>query len=174
MFGPTPYYLVKRVIAYLIDYTLAFCVAAAISFFTAWLVATQPDRIALASPTPAALLVYGSSAGLVGAIMVAGFGITTGIWGRTPGKWLLALRVQRDDGTPIGPLLGIVREGVKLIVTLIPIAIPIALYGMGTRRAAFYDDFFSCHVEDGMPWGLTETQRKWRRALRHKQSWGRP
>jgi hypothetical protein len=44
-----------------------------------------------------------------------------------------------------------------------------ALYGVVTSEKTFYDDWLGLEVDDLRPWGLTETQRNWRKFQREQK-----
>ena len=43
------------------------------------------------------------------------FGVSTGLWGRTPGKWICRLKVVSQDDEPPGLWRGLGRETLKLL-----------------------------------------------------------
>jgi uncharacterized RDD family membrane protein YckC len=99
--------------------------------------------------------------GLVGPALING--ILTGLTGRSPGKFIMFLTVKDGGGDPPGIASGIVREVIKVVSLGFFFGMIYALQGLVTRGQTFYDAWLDLEVEDLKPYGLTDTQKKWRK-----------
>jgi uncharacterized RDD family membrane protein YckC len=90
-------------------------------------------------------------------------GILTGLTGRSPGKFLMFLRVKDAGGDPPGIAQGILREIIKAVSLGFFFGMIYALQGLVTSGQTFYDNWLDLDVEDLRPVGLTETQKNWRK-----------
>jgi uncharacterized RDD family membrane protein YckC len=90
-------------------------------------------------------------------------GILTGLTGRSPGKFLMFLRVKDAGGDPPGIAQGILREIIKAVSLGFFFGMIYALQGLVTSSQTFYDNWLDLDVEDLRPVGLTETQKNWRK-----------
>ena len=148
-------YALKRMAAYAIDLALV------------WMPLTYVLRLGerMALPTmprlPGLALLGASGVVFVGPILVNG--ILTGLTGRSPGKFILFLTVKDGAGDPPGIAHGIVREIIKAVALATFIGMLYALNGLVTRSQTFYDAWLDFEVEDLKPYGLTETQKNWRK-----------
>jgi len=152
----------KRIVAYVIDYAILFI----------------PSIYALDVLLPISLRTHASkfmpfwsfsSLGISLVLPAVLLGIMTGLTGRTPGKLLMFLRVQdyADDPPGIGP--GILREVIKAVSLAFVFGMIYALQAVVNKRPAFYDEWLNLEVEDLAPYGLTETQKNYRKFMREKQ-----
>ena len=74
-----------------------------------------------------------------------------------------------DYGDPPGVAKGILREIIKAVSLSIFFLGPLwALRGLVTGGETFYDQWLDLKVEDLRPYGLSETQRNWRRFHREQ------
>jgi uncharacterized RDD family membrane protein YckC len=96
-------------------------------------------------------------------------GVMTGLTGRTPGKLIFFLRVHSGDGDPPGLVSGILREFVKILLFATLYGLFYALASVLQNRDALYDSWLGLEVEDLRPYGLTETQKNFRKYMREKQ-----
>jgi uncharacterized RDD family membrane protein YckC len=90
-------------------------------------------------------------------------GILTGLTGRSPGKFIMFLNVKDAGGDPPGIAQGILREFIKAVSLACFFGMIYALQGLVTRGQTFYDAWLDLDVEDLKPYGLTETQKNWRK-----------
>jgi uncharacterized RDD family membrane protein YckC len=96
-------------------------------------------------------------------------GVLTGLIGRTPGKILFFLRVQDHNGDPPGLADGILREMAKILLFATVYGLFYALASVLRDREALYDSWLGLEVDDLRPYGLTETQKKFRKYMREKE-----
>ncbi len=106
-----------------------------------------------------------SGAGIGAPILL--FGILEGALGWTPGKLILSLRVQkRGNQDKIGIAQGILRQMIKTFaISFMFFGALWALYGIITSNEAFYDNWLRIDVNDLKPFGLTDTQKNWRKHM---------
>ena len=150
----------KRLLAYAIDYTLAFFVGMP-------LVSIFVPKVLVPFYQPSTALLYGYvSFGLSLLAPAVLLGLLSGLLGWTPGKLLLSLRVRgRADRRAVGVARGVGRELVKLFAMGFFCLGLYAVYGLIEHGRPFYDDWLGSEVIDRAPWGLTETQRNFRRHM---------
>lgn len=154
-------YALKRIFAYIIDFAIIYTpLASLLTFGEGTLFSRVPERLHLA----ASLGAWGIS--LLAPVLVTGTLI--GLTGRTPGKLLMFLKVS-DYGEPPGLAQGILREIIKTVSMSFFFLGPIwALQGLVTRGETFYDQWLDLQVEDLRPYGLSQTQRNWRKFHRQQ------
>ncbi len=154
-------YALKRIVAYFIDFALIYTpMTSLLSFGQATLFAGIPPHLHMF----AAMGSWGVS--ILAPVLVTGTLI--GLTGRTPGKLLMFLKVN-DYGDPPGIAKGILREILKAVSMTFFFLGPIwALQGLVTRGETFYDHWLDLQVEDLRPYGLSETQKNWRRFHREQ------
>jgi uncharacterized RDD family membrane protein YckC len=151
----------KRIVAYAIDVAvIATPASIGLDFASRWLQGRFPDVF----PKLPGMLVWGVSI----AIPVLVLGILTGLTGWSPGKLVMFLRVRNPDGDPPGIAQGIVREISKAVALGFFFGMIYALSSVVTGRRTFYDEWLSLDVDDTRPYGLTETQKKWRKYQREQ------
>jgi uncharacterized RDD family membrane protein YckC len=149
-------YALKRIAAYAIDVAIFWLpLTLLISFGEAPLEGEMPPRFHMI----AALGSWGLS--IVGPVLING--TLTGLTGRSPGKFLMFLRVKDAAGDPPGIAQGILREIIKAVSLGFFFGMIYALQGLVTRGQTFYDAWLDLDVEDLRPVGLTETQKNWRK-----------
>ena len=73
------------------------------------------------------------------------------------------LNVKDGGGDPPGIAQGILREIIKAVSLGFFFGMIYALQGLVTRGQTFYDAWLDLDVEDLKPYGLTETQKNWRK-----------
>ena len=154
-------YALKRIAAYIIDFALIFVpITALLEVSQANLFSRMPEHfVAFAH-----LGSWGIS--LLGPVLVSG--VLIGLTGRTPGKLIMFLKVS-DYGDPPGLAKGILREIVKVVsITFLFMGAIWALQGLVTRGETFYDNWLDLQVEDLRPYGLSETQKNWRKFHREQ------
>ncbi len=155
-------YALKRMAAYAIDLLLLYApITAALSFGEMWLMASLPS----VAHMPLGIGAWGLSI-LIPAVIV---GTISGLTGRTPGKWLMSLKVRDYTGSPPGIAHGVLREIVKLLSLGFFFGMLWALQGLIARGQTFYDDWMETEVEDINPWGLTPTQKNFRKYMRQQE-----
>jgi hypothetical protein len=148
-------YALKRIAAYAIDMALVWLPLTYLLNFGGtglWRVFPRLHGFALLGA---------SGFALVGPILVNG--ILTGLTGRSPGKFILFLNVKDGAGDPPGIAHGILREIIKAVSLSFVLGMLYALAGLVTRGQTFYDAWLDIDVEDLKPYGLTETQKNWRK-----------
>jgi uncharacterized RDD family membrane protein YckC len=154
-------YALKRIFAYIIDFALIYTpLAGLLTFGQEAIFARIPEHLHLV----AGLGSWGLS--ILGPVLVTG--TLVGLTGRTPGKLVMFLRVS-DAGEPPGLAQGILREIIKTVSMTFFFLGPIwALQGLVTRGETFYDQWLDLQVEDLRPYGLSETQKNWRKFHRQQ------
>ena len=152
----------KRIIAYGIDYVLVMIPTASLSAIVIdWdlyntFIGQHFDQFMWVTFIPPAVLLACSAVVL---------GTLTGLVGWTPGKLLLSLRVRTYRKQPIGILRGIGRELIKVVSFMFFLGMLYALYTLVENRRTFYDEWLDCDVPDLSPWGMTKTQKNWRKVM---------
>ena len=96
-------------------------------------------------------------------------GLLVGVFGRSPGKLVMFLKVQDRSGRVPGVPQGIVREVIKVVSTMFLFGGLYAIYGLVTSGKTFYDDWLGLDVDDLKPTGLTDRQKKWREFSRQNR-----
>jgi uncharacterized RDD family membrane protein YckC len=147
-------YALKRMLAYAIDMALVWAPITALIGFGGPLLRHSPNLFMFSS-----LGAWGLT--IAGPVLVNG--ILTGLTGRSPGKFIVFLNVKDGAGDPPGIALGILREIIKAISLGFFLGSIYALHGIVTRGQTFYDAWLDTDVEDLKPYGLTETQKNWRK-----------
>lgn len=155
-------YVLKRILACVVDYAI-FVIPAAFG-----LLDFSGEPVPEGHPVGFGLL---SGSWMLGSFLVPALilGALTGLTGRTPGKLLFFLRVQYPDGDPPGLAHGILRELAKLLLFATVYGLFYALASAVNNRETFYDNWFGLEVDDLRPYGLTETQKNFRKYMREKQ-----
>jgi uncharacterized RDD family membrane protein YckC len=149
-------YALKRIAAYAIDMVLIYAPLATLVGYgrEPVMARIQPHMHMFAS--------LGASAVSLGLPILVN-GILTGLTGRSPGKFIMFLRVKDAGGDPPGIAEGILREIIKAVSLGFFFGMIYALHGLVTRGQTFYDAWLDLDVEDLKPYGLTETQKNWRK-----------
>ena len=94
------------------------------------------------------------------------FGVTTGLWGRTLGKWICRVKVVDAYGNPPGLWRGLGRETLKLLAVGCQIGAIFCVYQLLTHGITWYDQLCSTQVEF-TPWvRLSATQKNFRKKYR--------
>ena len=154
-------YAFKRMIAYLIDYVL---IMVPVSMLTNGLIAWDSVYAVIASYTQFMFLAWIPWT-LPLACSAIVLGILTGLTGWTPAKLLLSLRVRTYRKQPIGVMRGIGRELIKVVALGFFFGMLYALYTLVENGRTFYDEWLDCDVRDLSPWGMTKTQKNWRKVM---------
>jgi uncharacterized RDD family membrane protein YckC len=149
------FYALKRIIAYGIDLALVWAPMGLLLEFGQPLLKGAPPRFQMF----AWLGAWGFT--LAGPVLING--ILTGLTGRSPGKFIMFLNVKDYGGDPPGIAAGILREFIKAVSLGFFFGMIYALRGIVTRDQTFYDQWLGLEVEDLKPYGLTETQKNWRK-----------
>jgi uncharacterized RDD family membrane protein YckC len=154
-------YALKRIAAYAIDLMLIVgpC-SALITYGEFWIFQVVPQSMHLFS----GLGMWGVSL----ALPVLLLGTLSGLTGRTPGKWIMFLKVQDFGGDPPGIAQGILRELIKAVSLGFFFGMIWALQGVVTGRQTFYDQWLDLEVDDLRPVGLTPTQKNFRKYMREQ------
>lgn len=102
--------LTRRALSQIVD---AVVLAAPAGFFFFRMFDTFEDMVEKPSDL---LWLFGFMGGSLGwaLVLLLLFGVTEGLWGLTPGKWLLGIRVVGTDLAPCGIGRGMVRNVLKL------------------------------------------------------------
>ena len=155
-------YALKRIFAYLIDYA---------NIFLSSLIVVKLLSVTVFTSVPPHLQAGLSIAtwGLSLLLPTLLLGIMTGLTGRTPGKLLMFLRVQDHGEDPPGIVQRILREVIKVVSLGFFLGIFLALQAVVNIKPTYYDDWFNLEVEDLLPYGLTETQKNYRKVMKEKQ-----
>ena len=97
-------------------------------------------------------------------------GIPTGLWGRTPGKWILGLRVVHAYGHPPSVRRALAREMLKMLAIGCAFGAAFCLIQILHTGTVWYDHLCGTAVEHS-PWHrLTRTQKDFRKAMRDFRS----
>ena len=91
------------------------------------------------------------------------FGLFTGLWGRTPGKFLLSLRVINALGEKPSLPRALGREALKLVAIASSIGAFICLLQVLYQHVAWYDYLCGTNVEYRKRVRLTATQKHFRK-----------
>ena len=155
-------YVLKRIMACVIDYALMLTLPA--------LGLMQLGNPVSPHALDGGLGLFGRGA-LIGSLFLPALilGAMTGLTGRTPGKLLMFLRVQDHVGDPPGIAHGILRELAKVLLFATVYGLYYALASALNNREALYDSWLGLEVDDLRPYGLTETQKNFRKFMREKQ-----
>ena len=98
------------------------------------------------------------------------FGVSTGLWGRTPGKWILGLRVVHAYGYPPSVRRALAREVLKVLAIGTVFGAAFCLIQILHTGTVWYDRLCGTAVEHS-PWDrLTKTQREFRKVIRNLRS----
>jgi uncharacterized RDD family membrane protein YckC len=154
-------YALKRIAAYIIDFVLIYTpITSLLSLGGVPLFGGIPQHFHLFAATA------GWGLSILAPVLVTG--TLVGLTGRTPGKLIMFLRVN-DAGDPPGIAQGILREIIKTVSMSFFFLGPIwALQGLVTHGETFYDQWLGLEVEDLRPYGLSETQKNWRKFHRQQ------
>lgn len=95
------------------------------------------------------------------------FAIPTGLWGRTPGKFILRLKVEYR-GRPPGIMRALGRETLKLLSIACPLGILFNLFQICYTGSVWYDDLCGTGVMYSPLVRLTQTQKNWRKIMNEK------
>jgi len=149
-------YALKRIIAYVIDMALVYSPLMALMAYaeTPFLGKLTP-HFHFFGPLGAMGIAF------AGPILVNG--VLTGLTGRSPGKFIMFLNVKDCGGDPPGIAQGILREIIKAVSLGFFLGMIYALQGLVTTGQTFYDAWLDLDVEDLKPYGLSETQKNWRK-----------
>jgi uncharacterized RDD family membrane protein YckC len=154
-------YAFKRIAAYFIDMILIVGpLSTLISYGEVWLLR--------ATPQPLHGLTLLGRWGISLGFPILFLGMLTGLTGRSPGKWIMFLKLEDHGGDPPGIAQGILREIIKAISLGFFFGTIWALQGLVTSGRTFYDDWLDLRVDDLRPSGLTPTQKKFRRYMREQ------
>jgi uncharacterized RDD family membrane protein YckC len=149
-------YVLKRIAAYVIDMALVYAPLTALIGFG------EAPFVPRISPHLHIFAMLGATGfAFAGPILING--ILTGLTGRSPGKFILFLNVKDGGGDPPGIAQGIVREIIKAVSLGFFFGMVYALQGLVTRGQTYYDAWLDLDVEDLKPYGLSETQKNWRK-----------
>jgi uncharacterized RDD family membrane protein YckC len=152
-------YALKRIAAYVIDMILVWApLGVLVNFGEGAFVKEGSPHLHMI----AGLAAWGFA--IAGPVLVNG--ILTGLTGRSPGEFILFLRVKDAGGDPPGIAEGILREIVKAVSLGFFFGMIYAIQGLLTTGQTFYDAWLDLDVEDLKPYGLTETQKNWRKYQR--------
>jgi uncharacterized RDD family membrane protein YckC len=149
-------YALKRIAAYVIDMVLVYTpLAALIGLGETPFLSRLSPHLHMFATLGATGFAFG------GPILVNG--ILTGLTGRSPGKLIMFLRVKDAGGDPPGIAEGILREIIKAVSLGFFFGMIYALQGLVTSGQTYYDAWLDLDVEDLKPYGLSETQKNWRK-----------
>jgi uncharacterized RDD family membrane protein YckC len=154
-------YALKRILAYAIDMFLIVGPASA-------LLTIGEERLLHTLPVPMHGITSLGRLGVSISLPVLLLGSLSGLTGRTPGKWILFLKLQDYGGDPPGIAQGILREIIKAVSLGFVLGMIWALQGLATNKRTFYDEWLDLDVEDLRPVGLTPTQKNFRKYMREQ------
>jgi len=148
-----------RILALMIDFIFCYFLSNLVTYSTGFVMQTVPDFFAVTfSPL------------LMGAFIlvpVVYFAIPTGLWGRTPGKFILRLKVEYC-GKPPGIMRALGRETLKLLSIACPLGILFNLCQICYTGSVWYDDLCGTGVTHSPLVKLTQTQKNWRKIMKQK------
>jgi uncharacterized RDD family membrane protein YckC len=153
-------YALKRIVAYLIDMALIMIPIQTYSF-------EMYEFIGRHIRIPQ--FVMGYTWMIETGLPILILGLCVGLFGRTPGKLLMFLKVKDRSGRVPGIPQGLLREIIKLVGTMFLFGGLYAIYGLVTSGKTFYDDWLGLDVDDLKPTGLTDRQKKWREYAKSQQ-----
>lgn len=97
------------------------------------------------------------------------FGLSTGLWGKTLGKWICRLYVTGDEGGKPGFWQAMGRETLKLLAIGSGLGIMFCLFQITCMGGVWYDQLCGTEVRFNPYVRLTPTQKRWRQAMKEAQ-----
>ena len=97
------------------------------------------------------------------------FGVTTGLWGRTPGKFICRLYVVDADDKRPGLWRGLGRETLKILAITCSIGAIIAFFQLYSQGITWYDSLCRTQVYFKPYIRSTRTQRQFRKYFKDRQ-----
>jgi uncharacterized RDD family membrane protein YckC len=97
------------------------------------------------------------------------FGVTTGLWGKTPGKFICRLYVVDTDDKRPGLWRGLARETLKILAITFSIGAIIAFFQLYSQGITWYDSICHTQVHFKPYVRSTRTQRKFRKYFKDQQ-----
>lgn len=94
------------------------------------------------------------------------FGVPTGLWGATLGKFLCRLNVDCPDA---GFRRRFKREALKLLTIFSVVGPFFCLFQVIYRRTTWYDTLCATRIESKTGLGLTKMQKRFRRTMTERQ-----
>ena len=147
-----------RLLAFIIDCPLCFFSIPLVMISTGWVLERSGPFAWLLIPLWFALFI---------AWPFIYFGVSTGLWGRTPGKWICRLKVVSQRDEPPGLWRGLGRETLKLLAVGSGIGAMLCIFQILDQGTTWYDQLCSTHVTFTPRVRLTKTQRHFRKHYKH-------
>ena len=97
------------------------------------------------------------------------FGVTTGLWGKTPGKFICRLYVVDADNNRPGLWRGLGRETLKILAMACSIGALIAFFQIFYQGVTWYDSICGTQVHFKPYVRSTKTQKKYRKYMKDQQ-----
>ena len=97
------------------------------------------------------------------------FGVPTGLWGKTPGKFLCRLEVSYADGRRPGLCRGLGREALKLLSIACMFGAIICIFQILYQGATWYDHICGTDVNFRPYVRLTGTQKRFRQYMKEQE-----
>ncbi len=148
-----------RILALVIDGTVCFCTIPLLFLGLGWLMENTGSWGLLFIPLAFVLFIVWP---------VAYFGVTTGLWGKTPGKFICRLKVVYVGGRP-GLWRGLGRETLKLLAIGSGIGAMFTLFQVIYYGQTSYDRICGTQVNFTPYRRLTATQRRYRHFMKEQR-----
>lgn len=148
-----------RALALIIDLVICFFSILLVFYGTGWIVEKSGGLSLLFVPFWFALLI---------AWPFLYFGLTTGLWGKTPGKFVCRLEVVYAGNRP-GILRALGRETLKLLAICTGIGAMLCAFQIAYQGTTWYDHICGTDVQF-IPWmRLTKTQKQFHQYMKEQE-----
>jgi uncharacterized RDD family membrane protein YckC len=148
-----------RALAFIIDLAICFFSIPLVLSGTGWIVEKSGSFALLIVPFWIVLLI---------AWPFLYFGLTTGLWGKTPGKFICRLEVVYSGNRP-GILRALGRETLKLLAIGTGIGALLCAFQIAYQGTTWYDQICGTAVQFRPYVRLTGTQKKFRQHIKEQE-----
>jgi len=148
-----------RALALIIDLPICFFSIPLVFYGTGWIVEKSGGLGLLFVPFWLALLI---------AWPFLYFGLTTGLWGKTPGKFICHLEVVYARNRP-GILRALSRETLKLLAICTGIGAMLCAFQIVRQGSTWYDQICGTDVQFRSRVRLTKTQKQFRQYMKEQE-----
>ena len=148
-----------RALALIIDLPICFFSIPLVFYGTAWILEKSGGLALLFVPFWLALLI---------AWPFLYFGFTTGLWGKTPGKFICRLEVVYAGNRP-GILRALGRETLKLLAIGTGIGALLCAYQIACQGTTWYDQICGTDVQFRPRVRLSKTQKQFRQYMKEQE-----
>ncbi|MHC4461655.1 MAG: RDD family protein [Planctomycetota bacterium] len=152
-----------RILALIIDCVLCFFSIPVVFYATGWIINVSGELSIFLLPLWFALLV---------AWPFLYFGATTGLWGKTPGKFVCRLYVTDVNGNRPGFWRGLGREVLKLLSIGSVFGVLFCIFQILYQGTVWYDHLCGTEVCFKPYVRLTETQKRYRQYMKERHRSG--